>query len=135
LKLVVNCRLSNFNQNAAPPILGDTELDSMPSLITWPTLILLLAAALEVARPDSRRHLEPGQWRQRFFRVLMNTPEHTVAFLPALWLAAWYWSPAWGLGNADRNQPTLDADGGRRDRAGRGCGPVHRAARVPPRRS
>jgi hypothetical protein len=25
----------------------------------------------------------------------MNTLENAVVFLPALWLAAWYWKPAW----------------------------------------
>jgi glutathione S-transferase len=25
----------------------------------------------------------------------MNTLENAVAFLPALWLGAWYWSPVW----------------------------------------
>jgi glutathione S-transferase len=31
----------------------------------------------------------------RVYRVQMNTLEQLVAFLPALWLASRYWSPAW----------------------------------------
>jgi uncharacterized membrane protein YecN with MAPEG domain len=29
------------------------------------------------------------------FRIQMNTLENTVAFLPVLWVAAMFWSPAW----------------------------------------
>ncbi|MBV8124124.1 MAG: MAPEG family protein [Burkholderiaceae bacterium] len=32
---------------------------------------------------------------ERTYRVQMNTLETLVIFLPALWLAARYWSPAW----------------------------------------
>lgn len=32
---------------------------------------------------------------ERTYRVQMNTLETLVVFLPALWLAARYWSPAW----------------------------------------
>jgi glutathione S-transferase len=32
---------------------------------------------------------------ERYYRVQMNTLETLVMFLPALWLAALYWSPAW----------------------------------------
>jgi uncharacterized membrane protein YecN with MAPEG domain len=32
---------------------------------------------------------------ERFYRVQMNTVELLIVFLPALWLAAAYWSPVW----------------------------------------
>jgi uncharacterized MAPEG superfamily protein len=32
---------------------------------------------------------------ERYYRVQMNTVECMIAFLPALWLAARYWSPRW----------------------------------------
>ena len=32
---------------------------------------------------------------ERYFRVQQNTLELTVLFVPALWLAARYWNPAW----------------------------------------
>jgi len=32
---------------------------------------------------------------ERYYRVQMNTVETLIAFLPALWLAAKYWSPKW----------------------------------------
>lgn len=32
---------------------------------------------------------------ERYYRVQMNTLELLVVFLPALWLAARYWSPTW----------------------------------------
>ncbi|MCV2370569.1 MAPEG family protein [Roseateles oligotrophus] len=32
---------------------------------------------------------------ERFYRVQMNTLELLVAYLPAQWLAAQYWSPQW----------------------------------------
>jgi glutathione S-transferase len=32
---------------------------------------------------------------ERYYRVQMNTVETLIAFLPALWLAAKYWSPQW----------------------------------------
>lgn len=32
---------------------------------------------------------------ERYYRVQMNTLELLVSFIPALWLAAKYWSPHW----------------------------------------
>ena len=32
---------------------------------------------------------------ERYFRVHYNTLELLVAFVPALWIAAMYWNPAW----------------------------------------
>ena len=32
---------------------------------------------------------------ERYFRVQMNTLELLILFVPALWMAAAYWNPAW----------------------------------------
>jgi len=32
---------------------------------------------------------------ERYFRVQMNTLELLIIFVPALWIAAAYWNPAW----------------------------------------
>ena len=32
---------------------------------------------------------------ERYFRVQMNTLELLIVFVPALWMAAAYWNPAW----------------------------------------
>lgn len=32
---------------------------------------------------------------ERYYRVQMNTLELLILFVPALWIAALYWSPAW----------------------------------------
>jgi len=71
-----------------------------PSLITWLTLILLTALAFNVAHARSRYDIKAPATTghpdfERVYRVQMNTLENAVIFLPALWLAAWYWSPTW----------------------------------------
>jgi uncharacterized MAPEG superfamily protein len=33
---------------------------------------------------------------ERYYRVQVNTNETLIIFLPALWIAAQFWSPAWG---------------------------------------
>src|SRR5512141_1553248 len=32
---------------------------------------------------------------ERYFRVQQNTLELLIAFIPALWIAAYYWNPTW----------------------------------------
>jgi glutathione S-transferase len=71
-----------------------------PSLITWLTLILLVALSFDVSRARGRHDIKAPATSghptfDRVFRIQMNTLENAVVFLPALWLAAWYWSPAW----------------------------------------
>ena len=70
-----------------------------PSLITWLTLILLAALSFDVGRARGRHGIKAPATTghpdfERVFRVQMNTLENALIFLPALWLAAWYWSPA-----------------------------------------
>jgi glutathione S-transferase len=71
-----------------------------PSLITWLTLMLLCAVTFNVSRARTRYGIRApatvgNEHFERVFRVQMNTLENAVAFLPALWLAAWYWNPVW----------------------------------------
>jgi glutathione S-transferase len=71
-----------------------------PSLITWLTLILLVALSFAVSRARGRYGIRAPatsghEQFDRVFRVQMNTLENAVVFVPALWLAAWYWNPGW----------------------------------------
>jgi glutathione S-transferase len=71
-----------------------------PALITWLTLILLLALSFDVGRARSRYDIKAPATSGHptfdcVFRVQMNTLENALLFLPALWMAAWYWSPIW----------------------------------------
>jgi glutathione S-transferase len=71
-----------------------------PALVTWLTLILLAALAADVARARARYGVRApattgNEQFERVFRVQMNTLENALLFLPALWLGAWYWNPAW----------------------------------------
>ena len=69
-----------------------------PALITWLTLMLLVAVVFDVGRARGRYGVKApatsgNEQFERVFRVQMNTLENVVMFLPALWLAAWYWKP------------------------------------------
>jgi uncharacterized MAPEG superfamily protein len=69
-----------------------------PALVTLATLALLFACAWYVGYARGRYKVSapattgPAEF-ERAFRVQMNTLENTVLFLPALWLAAIYFSP------------------------------------------
>lgn len=69
-----------------------------PALITLATLTLLFACATYVGRCRVRFKVRapdtagPTEFN-RAYRIQMNTLENTVVFLPALWLAAIYFSP------------------------------------------
>jgi glutathione S-transferase len=80
--------------------MSSTTWMQWPFLITWLTLILLAAVAANVARARGRYGVRAAATTgheafERIFRTQMNTLEHAVAFLPALWMAAVYWSPRW----------------------------------------
>jgi uncharacterized MAPEG superfamily protein len=71
-----------------------------PALITWLTLLLLIAVAIDVGRARGRYNLPAPATTgdpmfERVFRVQMNTMEAAMVFLPALWLAAYFWNPRW----------------------------------------
>jgi hypothetical protein len=69
-----------------------------PALITLATLALLFGCVWAVGRARARYRVSapathgPPEF-DRIFRVQMNTLENVVLFLPALWLAALYFSP------------------------------------------
>jgi glutathione S-transferase len=71
-----------------------------PSLITWLTIVLLVALAYDVGRARARYgvRVPATSGNEQFecvYRAHMNTLENAVVFLPGLWLAAWYWQPGW----------------------------------------
>jgi uncharacterized membrane protein YecN with MAPEG domain len=77
-----------------------TAATLLPAIVTLLTVLLLIGTAMyvgyargkyRVAAPATSGH--PAF--ERAFRVQMNTLEGTVAFLPALWVAAHYASPLW----------------------------------------
>lgn len=69
-----------------------------PALVTLATLTLLFGCAWYVSYARGRYKVRapattgPEEF-ERAYRVQMNTLENTVLFLPALWLAALYFSP------------------------------------------
>jgi glutathione S-transferase len=69
-----------------------------PALITIATLALLFGCAWYVGIARGRHHVKAPattgpEGFERAFRVQMNTLENVVLFLPALWLAAAWFSP------------------------------------------
>jgi uncharacterized MAPEG superfamily protein len=73
---------------------------SWPAAVTLLTLLLLFYTAWQVGRARVAYGVKApatigNELFERHFRVQMNTLENTVAFLPALWLAAWYFNPRW----------------------------------------
>ena len=72
----------------------------LPVLVVLLNVLVLLAAGLVVARARDRHGIKAPATTgnpefERAFRVQMNTLEHTVVFLPTLWLAATWGNPAW----------------------------------------
>ena len=69
-----------------------------PALITLATLTLLFGCAWYVGVARGRYKIKAPattgpEGFERAFRVQMNTLENVVIFLPAMWLAALYFSP------------------------------------------
>jgi len=74
-----------------------------PALITLLTIALQMWTAMLVARARHRHGVVAPATTghplfERAFRVQMNTLEGAVAFLPALWLCAWYLGALVGAG-------------------------------------
>ncbi len=72
----------------------------LPSLVTVFTLFLLFGVSLNVGRARGKYKIEAPATTghpkfELAYRVQMNTVESSVAFLPALWLFAWYVSATW----------------------------------------
>lgn len=71
-----------------------------PALVTLATLVLLFGCAAYVGRMRGKHKVMPPATTgavpfEIALRIQMNTLENTVLMLPALWLAALYFSPLW----------------------------------------
>lgn len=71
----------------------------LPVLVVLLNVLLLFVSGLLVARARGRFGIAAPATTghpdfERAFRVQMNTLEHTVVFLPTLWLAATWGNPA-----------------------------------------
>jgi glutathione S-transferase len=69
-------------------------------LITLLALIQLVYFSLLVGRARGRYGIHApattgNEHFERYYRVQVNTIETLILFLPALWIAAKYWSPKW----------------------------------------
>lgn len=74
---------------------------AFPALVTVLALLLYVALSVNVARTRLRHNVKPPSISgppefERAFRVLQNTMEQLVLFLPALWLFVLLVSPIWG---------------------------------------
>jgi uncharacterized MAPEG superfamily protein len=72
----------------------------LPVLVVLLNVLLLFATGLVVAGARGRHGVKAPATTghpdfERAFRVQMNTLEHTVVFLPTLWLAAQWGNPTW----------------------------------------
>jgi uncharacterized membrane protein YecN with MAPEG domain len=80
---------------------------ALPALTTLAALLFYVVASINVGRARGRFKIDAPAVTghpdfERIYRVQMNTLEQLVAFLPALWLFAFYVSPTWAatLGTA-----------------------------------
>ena len=64
---------------------------ALVQLLVFGTMVALARGKYGVAAPATTGH----PVFERHYRVQMNTVESLLVFLPALWLAAKYWSPAY----------------------------------------
>ncbi|MGH8182867.1 MAG: MAPEG family protein [Rhodanobacteraceae bacterium] len=72
----------------------------LPDLVVLLTVLLLLAVTSLTGRARGKYGIRAPATSghpmfERTYRIQMNTLEHTVMFLPALWLAARWGNPAW----------------------------------------
>lgn len=72
----------------------------LPVLVILLTVILLFAATVLTGRARSKYKIKAPATTghpvfERAYRIQMNTLEHTVMFLPTLWLAARFGNPSW----------------------------------------
>jgi uncharacterized membrane protein YecN with MAPEG domain len=73
---------------------------ALPALMTLLAVLWYIVTALHVARAHVKcKVLAPAMTGhpalERSVRVQMNTLEQLVAFLPAMWIYAWYGNPRW----------------------------------------
>ncbi|TAN04783.1 MAG: MAPEG family protein [Rhodanobacteraceae bacterium] len=72
----------------------------LPDLVVLLTVLLLLAVTTVTGRARGKYGIKAPAVSghpmfERAYRVQMNTLEHTLMFLPALWLAARWGNPTW----------------------------------------
>ena len=73
---------------------------ALPALMTLLAVLWYVVTIYQVARAHSKyKILAPAMTGhpvlERAVRVQMNTLEQIVAFLPAMWVYAWYGNPRW----------------------------------------
>ena len=73
---------------------------ALPALVTCLALVLLLILSFAVGRAREKHGIAAPATTghpqfERAYRVQMNTLEQFVAFLPSLWLFAFFVSPLW----------------------------------------
>ena len=73
---------------------------ALPALMTLLAVLWFIVTALHVARAHVKyKVLAPAMSGhpalERSVRVQMNTLEQLAAFLPAMWIYAWYGNPRW----------------------------------------
>lgn len=72
----------------------------LPDLVVLLTVLLLFAVTLLTGRARAKYAIKAPATSghpmfERAYRIQMNTLEHAVIFLPALWLAARWGNPTW----------------------------------------
>jgi uncharacterized MAPEG superfamily protein len=88
------------NHTSGHPWRKDFDVIHLPVLVVLLNVLLLFATGLVVASARGRHGIKAPATTghpdfERAFRVQMNTLEHTVMFLPTLWLAAQWGNPTW----------------------------------------
>jgi len=73
---------------------------ALPALMTLLAVLWFIVTALHVARADVKYKVQAPAMSghpalERSVRVQMNTLEQLAAFLPAMWIYAWYGNPRW----------------------------------------
>ena len=73
---------------------------AMPALLTLLAILWYVATIYQVVRAHSRYKIHAPAMSghpalERAVRVQDNTLEQIVAFLPAMWIFAWYGNPRW----------------------------------------
>jgi len=73
---------------------------ALPSLMTLLAILWYIVTAFQVARAHVKYNIPAPAMTgnpalERAVRVQMNTLEQLVAFLPAMWIYAWYGNPRW----------------------------------------
>ena len=73
---------------------------ALPALMTLLAVLWYIVTALQVARAHGKYKIDAPAMTghpalERAVRVQMNTLEQLAAFLPAMWIYAWYGNPRW----------------------------------------